>query len=192
VHSGHCGHRSGLSVQAERPGRWAVLMVRRRSTVRFRKGAPGKKLDSKIFERAVGPKVGPTASDSGPVPGQRKPLQEPASAGVRGCLRWPGVPGPIHNHDGAVAEDIHIAIGRRWWAERVSRGGSPAQAAWPSGTAGGIKRELPMSAGHTSNCGWVSVSLAGHGQSGFRYGRPAGRPPTRMSRSILKASSPLE
>jgi hypothetical protein len=27
-------------VQAERLGRWAVLMVRRRSTVRFRKGAP--------------------------------------------------------------------------------------------------------------------------------------------------------
>ena len=40
VHSGHRGHRNGLSVQAERSGRRAVLMVRRRSTVRFRKGAP--------------------------------------------------------------------------------------------------------------------------------------------------------
>lgn len=40
VHAGHCEHRSGLSVQAERPERPTVLMVRRRSTVRFRKGTP--------------------------------------------------------------------------------------------------------------------------------------------------------
>jgi len=40
VLSAHCEHCSGLSVQAERLGRRDVLMVRRRSTVRFRKGAP--------------------------------------------------------------------------------------------------------------------------------------------------------
>jgi len=33
-------------------------MVRRRSTVRFRKGAPGQRPDSEVFERRVGPKVG--------------------------------------------------------------------------------------------------------------------------------------
>src|SRR5262245_26344707 len=49
-------------------------MVRRRSTVRFRKGAPGQALNSTHSELVVGPKVGPTSSCSGRVPGQRRPL----------------------------------------------------------------------------------------------------------------------
>ena len=47
-------------------------MVRRRSTVRFRKGAPGKKPVSKSSEQPVGPTVGPTGSDYGTVPGQQR------------------------------------------------------------------------------------------------------------------------
>src|SRR5262249_57121139 len=50
--------RERLSVQAGRLGRGSVLMVRRRSTVRFRKGAPSQRLDSKQSERPVGPKEG--------------------------------------------------------------------------------------------------------------------------------------
>jgi hypothetical protein len=53
------------SVQAERLGRRAVLMVSRRSTVRFRKGAPGQRLDSKDPNKLVGPKVGPTGLQPG-------------------------------------------------------------------------------------------------------------------------------
>ena len=48
VRSGHCEHRGGLSVQAESPGRGTVLMVRRRSTVRFRKGAQVKGLNRTV------------------------------------------------------------------------------------------------------------------------------------------------
>jgi hypothetical protein len=69
-------------------------MVRRRSTVRFRKGAPGQRPDSKRPERVVGPEVGPTCSLSGGVPGQRGPTPEklclPESASVQSGLGDPG------------------------------------------------------------------------------------------------------
>jgi hypothetical protein len=45
-------------VQAERPERRAVLMVRRRSTVRFRKGAPDQRPDSIRIRMPVGTSVG--------------------------------------------------------------------------------------------------------------------------------------
>jgi hypothetical protein len=47
-------------------------MVRRRSTVRFRKGAPGQRLDLKDPNNLMGPIVGPIGSDSGTAPSQRR------------------------------------------------------------------------------------------------------------------------
>jgi hypothetical protein len=47
-----------LSVQAERPERRAVLMVRRRSTVRFRKGAPVQRPSPIRIPNVVGTIVG--------------------------------------------------------------------------------------------------------------------------------------
>jgi hypothetical protein len=74
---------AALSGQAERLGRWAVLMVRRRSTVRFRKGAPGQRIDSKRIEQLVGPKVEPTGLQPGAVPAHLHPM---------GVMKPPAVP----------------------------------------------------------------------------------------------------
>jgi hypothetical protein len=49
VQSAHCEHRSEPSVQVEPLWRRSVLMVRRRSTVRFRKGAPQNSRSSRSF-----------------------------------------------------------------------------------------------------------------------------------------------
>ena len=49
---GIVSERKALSVQAERPGRQIVLMVRRRSTVRFRKGGSKSQVKGVIVDHA--------------------------------------------------------------------------------------------------------------------------------------------
>src|SRR5204863_9096123 len=60
----NAGTETGLSVQAERSERRAVLMVRRRSTVRFRKGAQVKAIKSNRSNKVGGRSGGQAATDS--------------------------------------------------------------------------------------------------------------------------------
>src|SRR5690348_3191140 len=74
-------------------------MVRRRSTVRFRKGAPGQRQDPKDPNKLVGPKVGPTGLHSRftfavyireSARSTWAHSQELVSTGVCGCPEWAG------------------------------------------------------------------------------------------------------
>ena len=120
---------AALSVQAERPVQRAVLMVRRRSTVRFRKGAPVQRLNSKDSNGLWGQKWGErarnlgTGSGPGVVIRQQIPSrpstdaqQGPAQPSSRilcrrtSCMPMIGRPPPL--------------IGRRWRRSRGGRCGS--------------------------------------------------------------------
>src|SRR5215831_9691242 len=81
---------AGLSVQAERLGRWAVLMVRRRSTVRFRKGAPVQKQSSAQKANVVGTKVGTNGRAScNCIGGVRRRPKLPANGSGQAILKRP-------------------------------------------------------------------------------------------------------
>jgi hypothetical protein len=94
-----CGKRTPGS----EPGRFQ--MVRRRSTVRFRKGAPGQRQDSKDPNKLVGPRVGPTGFTFASVPGRHRPTPRnscpPESVNVQS---GPGDLVPLRDQDRAGSQ----------------------------------------------------------------------------------------
>ena len=88
--------------------------------VRFRKGAPGQRLDLKDPNKLVGPTVGPTGSQPGTVPAQLRATAEAPCLQVFGCPERMGDPNPFvtnievsrqRRSIGAPGQSSHYALG---------------------------------------------------------------------------------